>query len=365
MQIRKATIQDEQRWNTFVETEGGSFFHYFEWKTIYEGNKWLYIPLLLENETNDIVGIFPLVKIKFFFYSKLVSLPDGASGGYIFKKSLTESEKQQAFQIFVSYINQQYSKGCSTFILKENLFVDDASRSQPTELLVKNGFRFRFDVEIKLPCTYRLPLAPSFEDDIWEELWGKYLRNHIRKSQKQGVVVTEDTNGQYHEDVITMILSIYKKFDEKPPLKEEMRLRLTAFKEKTKIWVALLNNTPIAALVCYNFTGSLCYASKMGYKPAAREYFTTVLLFSEAIKDACENGYQFFEFGVTETMKLAQWKEQFKPIKIPMRIYEKKYSTIRTFVEKTPSLLKWTLKNVPYIWYHRRRILRKIMRGEI
>jgi hypothetical protein len=359
MQIREATLQDKQRWNAFVEAEGGSFFHYFEWKTIYEGNKWRYIPLLLETDTNEIIGIFPLVRIKGFLQSTLLSLPDGASGGFVVKKSLMQVEKDQAIQMFLSYIDQKCSKGCSTFHLKENLSLEDIATSQPMELLVKNGFKPRMYTEVQLPCTYRLALTASFENDIWFGLWGKYLRNHVRKSQKQGVYVREDTNLQYHDDVINMVLSLYKKFDQTPPTKEEIMLRLTTFKENTKVFIAFLNETPIAFLLCYYYRSSVCYASKMGYTTPARENYTTVLLFSEAIGDACENGYQFFEFGTTETTTLAHWKEQFKPTKIPLRTYEKTYSPLRTFLWKTPALIRWMFKNKQYLWNNRRTLLRK------
>ncbi len=363
MNVRKATLKDKASWDAFVEQENGSFFHYFDWKNIYEGNTWEYIPLVLENDTPEIIGIFPVVKIRSFLYSKLVSLPDGASGGFILKKQLSFDQRQHAAQLFLDYIIQYHSKRCSALVLKENLTLDDASKSTPTHLLVNNGFSFRFDDDLRLPCTYRLPLLPSFED-LWEGLWGKYLRNHIRKSEKQGILVREDTTGVYHEDVSAMIQSIYRNFHETPPSKNEIRLRLSTFKDKTKVWVALLDGAPIATLVCYYFNNVLCYASKLGYTSSAREYYTTVYLFSEAIKDACKNGYRYFEFGVTETETLAQWKEQFKPIKIPLRIYRKKYSTIRSFFEITPALFSWSLKNKSYIWRHRKRLIRKMIRFE-
>jgi len=365
MQVHEATSQDTERWNAFVDTEGGSFFHYHEWKSIYEANKWHYIPLILENNTHEILGILPLVKIQAFLQARLVSLPEGASGGFILKKNLTQAEQQKAVQLFLHYIDGHYSKDCSTLYLKENLSLQDVVQSKPTDLLVKNGFTFQGYTESKLPCTYRLALTSSFENNIWRGLWGSYLRNHIRKSQRQGVVIREDTKLQYQDEIITMMVSIYQKFDQPPPSKEEILLRFTAFKGKTKVWVAFLNDEPIAVLLCYYDKSSICYASKLGYKNPAREHYTTVQLFSEAIGDACENGYQFFDFGTTETATLAKWKEQFKPMKIPMRIYEKKYSTIRTFFQKTPAVIKWSLKNKQYVWTHRRRLLRKIIKFEL
>jgi hypothetical protein len=364
MHIREATIDDKEKWNMFVETQGGSIFHYFEWKKIYDVKNWHYIPLLLENRTTDIIGILPLVKIDGFFHSRLISLPEGAFGGLVLKKRLAKEKKSQATAMMLHYIEKNYSKGCSTFTLNENLSEQDATRTTPTELLVNNGFSFHFETDLRLPCTYLLKLTPSFEDDIWNGLWGKYLRNHIRKSQKKGVHIKEDTNLDYKDDIITMFSSTYKRLHSPPLSTEEITLRLTNFNDKTKVWVAFLNDTPIASLICY-YLPSICYASKMVYDDSAREYYATVLLFSEAIRDACENGYQFFEFGVTGTASAAQWKEQFMPLKIPMRIYEQRYSTVRTFFEKIPPLLKWAWHHKSYVWNNRRRLIRKIVRKKM
>ena len=364
MQVREATINDKEKWNSFVETEGGSFFHYFEWKSIYEVNNWDYIPLLIENKTTEIIGILPIVKVKGFLYSKLVSLPDGASGGFVFKRDITQVEKTHALKMLTKYIDQNYSKGCSTFLFNENLTLKNPLIGEATELFRNNGFTYRSDKNLNLPCTYRLKLTPSFENDIWEGLWGKYLRNHIRKSQKHGICIKEDTMLQHKDDFMNMLISTYERFGSTLMSKEEIALRLTTFKDKTKLWIAFLDDKPIASLLCYYDGSSLCYASKLGYYDSAREHFATVHLLSETIRDACENGYQFFEFGVTESPSLAQWKEQFKPTKIPMRRYKKKYSTMRTYFEILSSI-KWALGHKKYMWNNRYRLLRKLIREGI
>ena len=361
MPVREATVNDKEKWNAFVESQSGSIFHYFEWKNIYEIHNWQYIPLLIEDTSTEIIGILPLVKIHDLLYSRLISLPEGTSGGFVFKKGLSQEKKSQAITMFLQHINQNYSKRCSTFIMKENLSEQDTKNTSPTELFIKNGFRFRFDKDTELPCTYILKLTPSFEEGIWNGLWGKYLRNHIRKSQKNGVHVKQDPDVDHKDDIIKMFSSTYKRFGSLPPSAEEITLRLTTFKDKTKIWVAFLNDIPIASLICY-YLSSVCYASKMVYDDSARDHYATAFLFSEAIRDACENGYRFFEFGVTETASAVEWKEQFVPLKLPMRIYEKRYSVVRTFFEKTPQVLKWAWHNKSYVWQNRRRLIRKIIR---
>jgi hypothetical protein len=360
MPVREATGKDKEIWDAFVETQGGSIFHFLEWKNIYTIHKWQYFPLLFEDASTEIIGIFPLVKIHGLLYSRLISLPEGSSGGFVFRKGLTDTKKSEVIAMFFGYIDQNYSKRCSTFLVKENLLAQDIKKNAPTDVMVKNGFRFRLDRVTYLPCTYLLPLTRSFDDDIWNGLWGKYLRNHIRKSQKKGVHVWEVTKLECKNDIIDMFSSTYKRFDTLPLSDEEITLRLTMFRDKTKVWVAFLNDIPIASLICY-YLSSVCYASKMVYFDSARDYYATVLLFNTAIRDACENGYQFFEFGVTETASAVEWKEQFMPLKIPMRIYEKRYSTVRTFFERTPQVLTWAWHHKSYVWRNRRRLMQKII----
>ena len=112
--------------------------------------------------------------------------------------------------------------------------------------------------------------------------------------------------------------------------------------------MALLNEKPISFIVC-NYTPTTCYASKMGYYISARKNHANNLIMCEAIKNACENGYQFFEFGLTFTSSHEAWKNQFMAKKVPLRIYEKRYSIIRTFSEKVIPRIMWMSKNKLYL----------------
>jgi hypothetical protein len=36
MDVRKASENDKEKWNLFIDLEDGSFFQYFDWKNVYE-----------------------------------------------------------------------------------------------------------------------------------------------------------------------------------------------------------------------------------------------------------------------------------------------------------------------------------------
>jgi lipid II:glycine glycyltransferase (peptidoglycan interpeptide bridge formation enzyme) len=123
---------------------------------------------------------------------------------------------------------------------------------------------------------------------------------------------------------------------------------VTIFANKTKLFIALLDKKPLAAILCY-YQPTICYLSKLPSYEKAREYDTNTLLAAEAIRNACENGYKYCDLGATELPTQTRWKEQYKGIKIPLKIYEKKYSKIRSVIEKFSPEITWFWTNKRYI----------------
>lgn len=358
MNVRLAALHDKEKWDAFIDKENGSFFHYFDWKYIYEIMGLQYMPLILENESSEIIGILPIVMKRGNYYSFIASLPEGASGGFVLKKDLNFSEKNKAIIPLLEYVDQHFSSDCSTFNLKMNLLINDTNLMQLTEILIKNGFKYKYN-DNQLPCTYILELKQPFENNIWGELWDHRLKNKIRKSQKMGVYVKEDKNLKYFDDFFTMFNSTNIRLGSPIVSKDEVSKRVTIFPHKTKLFVALLGEEPLAALLCY-YQSSICYLSKLPSYEKARNYDVNTLLASEGIRDACENGYRYCEFGITLNPVQLRWKEQYKGIKIPLKIYEKKYSTIRSIFQRVPEIIKWISTKKRYHWNNPRELKQKV-----
>ena len=145
MKIREANLNDKVAWDSFVENEDGSFHLYFDWKYVYETRGNQFIPLMIETDSSQLVGILPIVKEKRLLYSTLCSLPEGASGGFLLKKDLSETEKYNAICALVEYVNSNYSDGCSTFYIREHLRLSDKHSATPNAALFDNGFTSSID----------------------------------------------------------------------------------------------------------------------------------------------------------------------------------------------------------------------------
>jgi hypothetical protein len=358
VRVREATLEDRTKWDTFVDDEGGSFFHYYDWKYVYEAGWSHFIPLVVEADPSQLVGILPVARKKRLLCSTLDSLPEGASGGYLLKRELRDQARHEAISALLECVDTNLSGGCSTFTLNENLTLADRAIEHPTAALVSKGFRFRFDTSTRLPCTHVLELRPPFEENVWKR-WSRPLRQEVNKAARSGVVVIQDREFQHAEVFANMLRDVHRRHGSKPPTRDEIKTRLDVFRGRSKLFVALLDGRPIVILLCH-YTRSTCHLAKAGtYEKDTGS--ANKLCYKVAIEDAFNSGYKFVDLGMSLTPSLAFLKERFGAARVPMRIYEKSYSVPRTLIEKAPVLVSSAWHDRNYIWTNRRKIWDRIV----
>ena len=357
MKIREATVEDKAVWDTFVDNEGGNFNHYFDWKYYYETRGQQFIPLLVETAPLQLISILPIAKENKGLYAILQSF----GGGLLLKKDLSDAEKREVTSMLLKYVDTNYSSGCSRFELIEELNTDSRLSEEPTPAILENGFRFKYDKLTRLPCQFILELKQPFEEYIWKGLWSQKMRQKLKNVKKRGVVVIQDREFNYTEEYINMSDENFKRYETTPPTREQMKIELDTFKDKAKLFVALLNDQPIVALLCYYYA-STCHLARIGSYTKGTED-ANLLCYAAAIEDACDTGYRYADFRKTTTPGLAYFKERFKGTRIPYRMYEKRYSFIRYLIEKVPGVFKRIRRDKTYIWKNRRKLWDRIIRG--
>jgi len=359
MRVREAIAEDRAAWDTFADTEGGNFGHYFDWKYVREARGHQYIPLLAENAASEIVGILPVIKQKRYLYSILHS--DTQEGGLLLKRELSDAERYETISALLKYVDTNYSGGCSRFLLRECLTPADELSEEPTAALIDSGYRFRYDASTQLPCTFVLELKQPFEENIWKGLWSSKIRNKLNKAKSTGVVVIHDRELNYVEDFIEMLSASYKRLGFIPyATREQIKMELNTFRDRLKLYVALLDGRPVVAQLSY-YNASTCFLWEIGSysKDTGR---VNMLCDKAAIEDACGAGYRFVDFGLTATSSLADHKEQLKGTRVPIRMYEKRYSIPRTLVELGTIVLKKVWYDKTYLWKKRRVLWDSIVR---
>ena len=353
MRIRETTVEDRAAWDTFADSEGGNFGHYFDWKYVIEARGHQYIPLLAETAASGIIGILPITEYKWGLYSGLYS--EIHPGGLLLKRELSDTERYGVISALLKYVDKHYSERCSRFTLRENLSPINEVSEEPTTAIIDSGYRFKYDASTHLPCTFVLELKPPFGENIWKGLWSNRLRGKLNKVEKDGVVVIDDQEFRYIDEYIDMFFENCKRHGTIPyATREQIRAEINIFRDKAKLFVALLDDRPIVAASCY-YTTSTCFWWEIGsyLKDTGN---ANLLCLKAIIEDACDAGYRFIDFGFTGTSSLAGHKEQLKGTRVPFRLYEKRYDSLRTLLRLTPRILDRAWHDKTYLWKRRRRL---------
>jgi hypothetical protein len=335
--VQIASENDKDRWNQFVDIECGSFFQYYDWKYIYENKKRnRYIPLLIQDSTDSILGIFPIVEQPGPIYPSLSSLPEGDSDGFLLNGNLNDNEKNLLVQSFLDFITSNYSQSHAFFSLRHQLSFSDES-PQPSRRLIENGYHWLDNSSKKLPCTYIMHLEKPFKEKIFRSMV-KNLRNRIRHARKCGAQVILDDNFTYFDVIAEMHREMVKEKFGLFNKKENYDQVLKIFKNKLKLFVCLVDSEPVTALLNY-YTPTTAYGAIGPYNQKAKAYLNNTLPMCASIRYACEMGYQYFDLGITQTTSLAVYKEKFGAKRIPMMIYQKKFSHFKMGANKAFSYM--------------------------
>jgi len=356
MRVREATLEDRPAWDAFVDGEGGGFCLYFDWKYVHEAAGLRFIPLLAETAPSRLAGILPMVKEDHRLYCTLdAGRAGGGAQGFLLKRGLSDAERDEATSSLLQHVEAHYSRRCSSFKLAEAPLAADDPSEEPTPGLVNNGFGFTYDRGARLPCCFVLPLCQPFEEKVWKG-WSRKLKQEIYKAARSGVVVVDDREFRHAEDFVVMLSENVRRHGVRPPSRQEMMLEMEVFREKSKLFVALLDGKPVVTLLCH-YTPSTCYLVRVGSHEKDTNSANR-LCYKAAIEDACNSGFRFANLGYTPTESLAFFKERFKGIRVPVRVYEKRYSILGTIMEKGPVRISRVWHNRGHVWSNRGRLWR-------
>lgn len=359
MKVREATGADRERWNAFVDVEGGGLFHYYDWKPVHEAGGCQFIPLLVEGCAGEVAGILPMVRHKHLLYSNLDSARMAGVEGLLLKRDLSDGERLEATCALIEHVDRHWSRGCAVLNLVETLAPGDNQSEQPTAVLLEHGFRFRYEARTRLPCSFVLQIQPPFEQNVWRR-WSRMIRQGVQQAEARGTVVAQDPEMRHAGLFMDMLRATYARHRTKAPSREEVRARLEVFRDRSKMFVALSGGQPVAILLCH-YTRQTCYLSKIGsYEKDTDD--ANKLCWKAAIEDACAGGYAFVDFGATTTAGLAFFKERFRGTRVPVRLYEKRYSIPGTVMHKAPLLLRNAWHDRGYLWRNRRLIWDRVVR---
>jgi hypothetical protein len=348
LRIRAAKEEDKPLWDSFVDIHEGSFNYYFDCRYVDKNIR----QLIVETDQSQVVCLCSFERDERALYSSI------RMNGILFRKDATPDLKYRASLDLLEYIENNYGEHCSTFIITEEIKLGSDVISNSRNAFIDHNFLLRNSSTPDLPCSHILPLKAPFEQYIWQELWSSKFRQALNKVSRTGIKVIQDREFKYLDTYIDLLYKNFKRHGAPPPKRSQIIAEFNVFKDKTKLFVALLDNRPIVILNCH-YTYSTCFLSGVGSFTKGTEDINKYV-YKVAVEDACNNGYKFADFGHSYTEGLAGLKERYKCVRIPVRIYEKRYSTPRVFAELTPGLFHICFNNTSYLWKERRMIWQRI-----
>lgn len=268
VEICELKKEDEKAWDEYVfNNPSSTFYHQIEWKNVVEktyGHKPYY---LIAKENEKICAVLPLFFMKsIFFGKKLISLPFSPYGGAIGDNSIFEK------MLIDRAIKITENTGAEYMELRNNV---------PKNLkLVSNS----------LYVTLILKLNNSPEV-VWDGLNNK-VRNAIRNSLK---LPLEISNGCI-DDFYKLYSKNMRELGTPTHSKEFFNTVISEFKDKAEIITVQYKDESISSAILFYFKDTVI----SGWAASDRKYRSfnsNNLLYWSAIKSACEEGYQFFDFG--------------------------------------------------------------------
>ncbi|MCG2736006.1 MAG: FemAB family PEP-CTERM system-associated protein [Candidatus Methanoperedenaceae archaeon] len=268
MEICSLKREDEVEWDRYVNNHPHTtFYHQLNWKNVIEksyGNKPYYI---CAKEKDETVGVFPLFFINnLFFGKKIISIPFAPYGGVAGNNNKIEES-------LIKYAIEIMRQKSADF-----LEIRNNSKKVPNFSANDNYITFILELD-KDPQV------------VWRGFNNK-VRNAIRKSINSKLEIKSGN--------LECFYRLYSKNmrDLGTPThsKEFFKAVLSEFQEKSEIITVWYRHRPISTAILLYFKDTVI----SGWAALDRDYRhlnPNDLLYWNAIRNACEKNYKFFDFG--------------------------------------------------------------------
>lgn len=262
-------VEGKSEWDAFIEnTEGGTFYHRYAWKTLIENQLDHSAHYLLCQSENQIKAILPLVHVKsLLFGNALISLPFLVYGGPV-------AEDKEA-----EYLLLEEAKR-----LGEKLGVDYVEiRSQRP---LAGNWHVR-----KSHVTFRKAIASDPEQNLAEI--PRKQRAMIRKGIKEGLQAEIDTDvGRLYSSLLVCKRNLGTPFFGEPwlrAIKEE-------FGNDAEILTVTRNKDVVCSVMSFKFRNQILpYYGGGG--DVARQLKGNDFMYWSVMEKACREGFEVFDYG--------------------------------------------------------------------
>lgn len=266
-------------------------------------------------------ALLPLIKVK-----KLAglgytyhSMPFHTYGGLVFPTVVEKQKLQQYLQTVAEQLlhEEKVLKVDLVIFPLSFLYSEDKDKYKMAEMNLENFKTF-------FQTTQILYLKKGYEW-IWENKFTSKNRNCIRKAIKSGVEVTLSRDSS---DFKSYFL-IWKESQKTKKLKTKIKLYTKHFFESLakqnhpaiRLYLAKFHGEVISGIIVFAYGNNAMYWQSATLSDF-RKLGANNLLLDRAIKDACAENLEYFDFGASPNLpKVKQFKSAFGPEEVTYPIY--------------------------------------------
>lgn len=288
IEIVNYTKEYEADWTAYVEQSAGTTVsHQIGWRTVLEkclGHKGCYLMAL---ENGKIRGVLPLFLVTTWWRTRyMVSIPWLDYGGIV---ADTVEIEEKLLEYACRLAEQEKAEHLELRSMQANL---EATIHRTDKV------------------TFLLDLSKG-EETLWKNFDAK-LRNQIRKSQKSGLTVKFG-----RDELLDQFYAVFSRNmrDLGTPVwgRDLFAEVLSTFGERARFIVVMKDHDTVAAGLVLSFGSQLYVPSASSYR-SARAYCPNHTLYWEVIKQACREGFAYFDFGrSTKEAPTYRFKKQWVP----------------------------------------------------
>lgn len=264
---------EKSAWNAYIERQGGSFYHQWQWKSLIEklfGHRCYYFAAL--DDDAQIVGVLPVVNLKsLLFGNYMVSMP------YFNYGSVLANSDEIANKLLEAAIEQGKANKVSHI-----QFRDLSPRSYFPEANTSTG---KVNMVLELPES-----AEALGKAI-----GSKRRSQIKRPLREGVV-SKFGHAELLDDFYYVFSHNMRDLGTPVYSKKFFAEILQTFGEAITIAVVYWQDKPVGTgfLVRHGDQMEIPWASTMRY---ANRISVNMFLYWEILKNAIETGCKTFDFG--------------------------------------------------------------------
>lgn len=304
MKVYKYDSSFLQEWDNFVDdSQNGNLFHKMNFLSYHEEGKFSDCSILVKDEKNKLVAVFPAADIN----NTIVSHLGSTYGGVIFKKNLKLFEKTNILEIIIEYYKGLYQNFSIKMIIQENFI---SSINDDFYYLL---WYFNFELSSK-----EISVCIDVKDFLSYVGMRKTTKQYIRseKINKLGIDYCIADNDEIKDCYSLIKKNLKEKYNKEPTHTYQEIVDLKKkFPDDILFFLAKKDSVVLVTYVLFRLNDKIWHTFYIAKNEIA-ENISDIGLVSFIIDFLNQNNYQYLNFGISSREKEIKWaihnyKEQY------------------------------------------------------